>query len=400
MNLKSGYPFWLIKNGLPFTYPKLNANINSDVVILGGGISGALQAYYLIENDIECTLIDARTIGLGSTCASTSLLQYEIDTPLGELQNKVGLKNAVRAYQLCANAIEKLSKIATKIGFGDFVFRESLYYAAYKKDVSFLKDEFKIRKENGFEVSFLDEEQVKKKFGIKSPAAILSKLGAATNAYDFTHHLLNYCVKKGLKIYDRTVIQKIEHQQKKVTLFTDDGYKILTKKLIYATGYESVKYIDEKIVDLQCTFACVSEQANNKKEFWKNETLLWNTADPYLYMRTTKDGRILIGGRDEEFYNPTQRDKLLPKKIKQLVKDFNKLFPKIEFIPEFSWCGTFGATKDGLPYIGNYKKLPNSYFALGFGGNGITFSLIAAEIIKDLILNKNNSDAKIFNFER
>ena len=76
------------------------------------------------------------------------------------------------------------------------------------------------------------------------------------------------------------------------------------------------------------------------------------------------------------------------------------MYPKLTFKPEFNWCGTFGATKDGLPFIGEYPGLANGYFALGFGGNGITFSLIAAEIIKDLIIGKKNKDEEIFSFSR
>src|SRR6187551_2005323 len=139
MKLSSGYPLNLIKNGLPFSYPKLERDIKTDVMVLGGGISGALTAHYLIREGIDCTLIDARTIGLGSTCASTSLLQYEIDTPLHELIMMVGEKNAVRSYQLCADAIDKLGAIAKDIKFKDFEFNQSLYYAAYKKDAAFLK---------------------------------------------------------------------------------------------------------------------------------------------------------------------------------------------------------------------------------------------------------------------
>ena len=127
---------------------------------------------------------------------------------------------------------------------------------------------------------------------------------------------------------------------------------------------------------------------------------MWNTDDPYLYLRTTQDNRILIGGRDEQFFNPKKRDDLLPDKAKALVKDFKKMYPDVLFKPEFSWCGTFGSTKDGLPFIGEYPGLPNSYFALGFGGNGITFSLIAAEIIRDLIVGKKNNDQEIFSFSR
>lgn len=400
MNLSSGYPFWLAKHGLPFDYPKLEKSTNTDVVIMGGGISGALVAYHLVNAGIDCMLIDGRSIGLGSTCSSTSLLQYEIDTPLCELKDLVGLKNAVQSYQLCADAIDKLGAIAAKIKFSDFEFSQSLYYAAYKKDQAFLKEEYTTRKAQGFKVTFLDEAAVKKEFNFDAPGAILSASGAQTNAYTFTHALLQHVKSKGVSVFDRTPVTKIEHHAKGVTLTTENGIMIKAKKLVYATGYEAVKYIHQKIVDLHCTFACTSEQANEKATFWKDDVLIWNTADPYLYMRSTRDRRILIGGRDEEFYSPVKRDQLLKGKIKQLVNDFNKVFPHIPFKPEFSWAGTFGATKDGLPFIGNYKKLPNSLFALGFGGNGITFSLIAAEILTDLVTGKRNADQQIFSFER
>ncbi len=400
MNLKSGMPFWLIKEGLPHTFPKLDHDLETDVLIVGAGISGALVRYYLLKAGINCTTIDARTIGLGSTSASTSLLQYEIDTPLHQLIEMVGEKNAERAYQLCGKAILDLKNIAEELQFEDFKLRKSLFFAAYKKDVSMLEKEFEARKKAGFEVEFLQEKEVKKQFGFEAPAAILSSLAAETNAYTFSHELLQYKGKsKKLNIFDRTPITKIDTKSNGIIATTENGYTIKANKIVYATGYEVVDFIDKKIVNLLSTYAVVSEQFN-EKNFWKDEVLIWNTANPYLYLRTTSDNRILIGGRDEEFHNPKKRDELIEKKADQLVGDFEKLFPKINFKKEFSWTGTFGSTKDGLPYIGKYKPLPNSYFALGFGGNGITFSLIAAEIIRDEILGKNNPDAAIFSFDR
>ncbi|MET0759550.1 MAG: FAD-dependent oxidoreductase [Flavobacterium sp.] len=399
MNLKAGFPFWLIKDGLPYTFPKLTKNIETDVVIIGAGISGALVRYYLINAGINCVTVDSRTIGLGSSCASTSLLQYEIDTPLSELKNLVGEKNAERAYQLCNHAIEELGKIAKRLDFEEFEFKKSLYYAAYKKDIPFLKKEFGARKKAGFDVRYLDENAVREEFNFSSPGAILSNHGAQTNAYGFTHRLLQHKKDKDLNIFDRTTITKINHHKNGVQIETEQGFILKTKKLIYATGYEVTHFIDKKIVDLKSTYAVISEQYVSKN-FWKDNVLLWNTANPYLYMRTTPDGRILVGGRDVNFYDPKKRDKLIAKKAKQLVNDVHKIFPDLEFKPEFSWTGTFGATKDGLPFIGEYEKLPNSYFALGFGGNGITFSLIAAEIITDLIQGKENQDAEIFSFGR
>jgi len=400
MKLSSGYPYSLIKNGLPYTYPKLEKDLKTDVLILGGGISGALTAHYLVHEGIDCTLIDARTIGLGSTCASTSLLQYEIDTALHQLIKMMGAKAAVRSYKLGESAIFKLEALAQKTAMKDFAYKKSLYSAVYKKDTDFLKNEFEARKKYGFKVKYLTAQAVLKNFGFNSHGGILSDIAATIDSYLFTHSLLQFNLKKGLRVYDRTLASTIKHNRNSVQIKTANKRSISARKLVYATGYEVVDFISKPIVKLASTYAIASETLNTLPKFDKNDSVIWNTAKPYLYMRTTKDNRIIIGGRDEEFFSHIKRDKLIPHKTRLLENDFRKMFPSIPFKAEFSWAGVFGSTKDGLPFIGPYKKLPNSFFALGFGGNGITFSQVAGEIIASLIKGKKNKDIELFSFER
>ena len=400
MNLVSGYPFWLIKDGLPFNYPALQDPIQTDVLIIGGGISGALAGYHLTNAGVNCVVADSRTIGLGSTCASTSLLQYEIDTPLSKLIEKVGEANAVLSYKLCEEAIGKLGAIDKKINCREFEPKKSLYYAATKKDLGFLKREFGIKKANGFKVNFLDEAFLKKEYNIIAPGAILSETAAQTDAYKFTHDLLQFSKQMGMQVYDRTAIIDIKHLRNSIQATAANGCKIKAKKLIYANGYEAVNYINKKIVDLNSTYATISEQNTPDVDLWKDEVLVWNTADPYLYVRSTKDRRIVVGGRDEPFINANKRDKLIAPKAKQLKRDIEKLFPAIEYKPEFCWAGVFGATKDGLPFIGSLPGKPHAYFALGFGGNGIVFSLMAAEIITGLVIKGQKKHSSLFSFNR
>ena len=400
MNLVSGYPFWLIKDGLPFNYPALENSISTDILIIGAGVSGALAAYQLVNAGAACVIVDGRTVGLGSTCASTSLLQYEIDTPLTELIDKVGEKKAVLSYKLCEEAIGKVGAIDKKIKCGEFEPKKSLYYAANKNHLGFLKKEFNSRKAHGFKVNLLDERSIKKNYGMVAPGAILSETAAETNAYKFTHALLQYCRKKGVGIYDRTLVTNISHQRNGVVVTTGNGCKIKAKKLIYANGYEAVNYIDKKIVKLSSTYATISEQITTQVDLWEDEVLIWNTADPYLYVRSTRDKRIIVGGRDEPFMNAHTSNSLISLKSKQLKKDIEKLFPAMDYKPEFSWSGIFGSTKDGLPYIGSLPNKPHGYFALGFGGNGITFSLMAAQIITDIIMKGKSKYSGLFSFDR
>jgi glycine/D-amino acid oxidase-like deaminating enzyme len=400
MQLVDGYPFWLIKNGLPFSYPELVEDIKTEVLIIGGGVSGALMAYELVNAGIECVVVDARTIGLGSTCASTSLLQYEIDSQLIELQKDLGKEAAELVYKLNGNAVERLQEIDTLVGCGKFEKRKSLHFATSKTARNTLKKECEARNKIGIEVEWVDKKMLKLEFGINAPGAILSQLAGQTDAYHFTHQLHQYSIKRGARVYDRTMMTGVKNKDKKVIAKTDRGFTITAQHIVYANGYEAVSYIDKKLVKIRTTYAVASAQMHTGTEFWKDEVLIWNTDDPYLYMRTSPDRRILVGGRDEKFSSEYKLESLIEKKTRQLTKDFKKLFPQIEFIPEFGWSGTFVATKDGLPFIGALKERPNNYFALGFGGNGITFSQIASEMIRDMIKGIPIKYGKVFSFER
>jgi glycine/D-amino acid oxidase-like deaminating enzyme len=398
MDLKSGYPYFLIKNGLYHEYQTLHTDHQTDVVVLGGGISGALMAYHLVKNGIQCTVIDKRGIGLGSSSVSTSLLQYEIDNPLHLLEKQIGTVNAGEAYHLCSNAIDVIKAISEDVGFPDFKYCDSLYFAHAKNKLPYLKKEFECRLAAGFEVAYMEPEEIFDKFGLHAPGAILSGKAAKIDAYLLSHYLHQFNQSKGAFVFDNTNVEHIVHHKSGIELLTSKGLKIRAKKIVYATGYEVVEQISKPIVGLLSTYAFVSHRIDNLPAFF-NKTLLWNTASPYLYARED-EGRLIIGGRDEAYYNPHKRDELLNVKAKRLATDFNKLFPEIEFDIQFSWSGTFGSTKDGLPYIGQYTKKPNAYFALGFGGNGITFSAIAAEFISKHIKDKANKIPDMFGFDR
>lgn len=219
------------------------------------------------------------------------------------------------------------------------------------------------------------------------------------NAYRLAHGLLQASIRNGAQVFDQTEITDIEHQSRKVLLHTEHGCVIHAKKLVIANGYESCNCVPFNVIRPHSTYVIISEPLP-QKEIWHENCLIWETATPYLYIRTTKDQRVLVGGKDETFYSPRKRNRLLTRKTRELLAAFKRKFPQFPMRNPFSWAGTFAETADGLPYIGAIKQFPNTYFALGFGGSGITFSQIAGEMIRDFASGKNNKDARIFTFER
>ncbi len=400
MDIRSNEPYWLVNNGILNAYPSLRKDIVCDVLIVGAGITGALMAHACVDAGFKAVVIDKREVANGSTSATTSMLQYEIDMPLYQLEKLIGEVGAVSSYKACRDSIWQLKKISDEIkSEAGFNSKNSLYFAGSRKDAKWLKLEFEKRLRAGFEVKWLDRVQIQSDYGLQSEGGILSKDGASVDAFRLTHELLSFNHKRGLEVFDKTELKKVRYLKDEVLVETDTDSKIRAKKIIYCTGYESVKLIPEKIVNLKSTYAMVSERMEGAISTIY-DTLFWNTDSPYLYMRSTADHRLLVGGEDENFKNPVLRDALLNNKERKLLKAINKLMPGVDFITDFAWCGTFGETKDGLPYIGPHPKFPNSYFCLGFGGNGITFSVIGANIIARMLQNEIDPLAYFFRFGR
>lgn len=400
MRLRTFESFWLLKNGLLYTYPTLQQNLKTEILVLGGGITGALISDALLDAGFEVTLIDKRDIGQGSTSATTSMLQYEIDVPLYELAEMIGEENAAMCYQEGITAIQDLEKLINtkKIDCG-FQKKKSLYIAHSKTAAKDLYKEFEIRKKYKLGVKWLEAAEVLKTYGIVCKGAILSATAASIDAYKFAHDLIQKNTKRGLKVYDQTDVKTISDQGKSPKITTTENFEISAKKIVFCCGFESVNLLKEKIAELIYTYATVSEP-NIPKNSKLNGILIWNTQDPYLYMRTTDDGRFLVGGEDDTFNDSILQQKIKEQKAKKLVSKLKKVLPEVDFIEDFSWGGVFGTTKDGLPYIGESPEYKNCLFCLGFGGNGITFSVQGREIIVDLLNGKNNNIAEFYKFGR
>lgn len=400
MDLRSGKPYWMLKNGLLATYPSLRRDECCDVAVLGGGISGALVAYQLTSEGIATILLDKRDVATGSTAASTALLQHATDAELVELSELVGEARAVRSYRVGLEAISKLEDLVRKLGDDcGFERKKSLYLASAQSHVPKLHKEFELRQRHGFDVELLNEKDLDAHFPFTAPAAILSDGDAQVDPYRLTHRLLKQAADQGLRVFDRTEVDHIESRRDCMVLTTSAGYSVKARRVVFATGYESQRYLKQKIGDLVSTFSVVTEPIEPFPE-WPGRCLIWETARPYCYVRTTLDGRILIGGKDSPYSTAHRQEGLIKKKTKQLERRLLRMFPDTPTEIAYAWAGTFGTTHDGLAYIGPSPEWDHAYFALGYGGNGITMSFIAAELIVDHYLGRANPDAKLFRFDR
>ncbi len=410
MKLRSGSEYWPQLGTQAPEAVRLDRNLDCDVVIVGGGITGALLADAMVEAGMQTILLDRRA-GLvsGSTVASTGLLQYELDTSLVELIDQVGPADARRAYQLTYQSFERFEALVE--GIGDdcgYIRRPSLFLACESADLDQFAAEVSARQAIGIDAELLDRAALKHQFGLDRHGAILSSRAAQIDPFRFASRLLDRAIGRGLRAFVQSEVNRFEPADGGVILHVvsanGGNSQVRCRHVLFATGYETPTFLDSTLTEMKSTYAMVTPPLPAGLEPWPGRALIWESADPYFYLRTTIDGRIIAGGCDDEFIDADRRDALKDKKAELISERLAKLLPHLErdwLAPDRAWAGTFAETRDGMPIIGPHPDYPNGYFAMGYGGNGITFSLIAANLLGHRITTgKPSPDERIFRFGR
>lgn len=395
----TGRSVWQARNILPLECPPPDQSIQCHTAVIGAGITGALVSHLLTKEGVDTVLLDQGVIGAGSTAFSTGLLQYEVDTPLVDLLGLVGETAALRAFRQGLTAVRKLKEICAGLGEQcEFADRIALCLASRPKHLADLQREHECRRHFGFDVSLFDRAGLAEFCGLEAPGALLSHGDAEINPYQFTQSLVHASRTGGLRAFGHTRVQDLNHDGASHVLLTETG-PIVAQHVVFATGYFAQPSLPSSVSTLRTTYAMASQPLQNIPR-WPEECLIWETARPYFYLRRTRDGRAIIGGEDSGYRNDHKDQTLLDVKAARLKTRFDSLFPETPYQPAFVWAGSFAETRDGLPYIGRVPGCPRCYLALGYGGNGITFSMIAAELIRDLILGRPNEDEAIFRLGR
>jgi len=384
-----------------YAFPRLDADLSCDVAVVGAGITGALIADELAGHGHDVVVLDQRDVCWGSTSASTALLQYEIDTHEIDLAKCYGQASALLAYQSCLRVISEIGAVAHAVGNVDFAHCKSLYYASNRADHPRLADEFAWRKQHGFPVRWLSRAALKDEYGLTAQAAILSSVAARVDPYRLASRLLRRMHGQGTRVFDRTQVKSITATARSVQLTTARGMSIRAGHAVIASGYEAQSWLRQRVAKSHSSYAYISDPVDPAGLRWLAKTLLWESARPYLYLRSTGDGRLLVGGEDDDKDIPARRDRLVDRKAANLQRKVSRSFPMHHARPAFAWAGTFAETSDGLPLFGRHPQYGGRVlFALAYGGNGITYSMLGAGLLRAQIERRRHPLTALFSFAR
>ena len=359
-------------------------NQKFDVVIAGAGISGMLTAYMLQLNGFRCCVIEENSAGTGSTSFSTGLLQYETDKALAESDNPEAV---LQCYHDNIRAITELRKIVMQYAIDcEWKDTENLCLAFDNEQKEGLIAEYDAQREAGFACELIPEKQLKDIYGLNAKYAMSTGNGASVNASKLVSGLLKVFLKKGRIYLDHTRLLNYQDTEQNVSCqISHEQHETVLHcaHLIIATGYHK-QFLPRGNLQIRNTY---STRIRTNEDFQMFSGNIWDCNDPYFYLRGEGLRSFLLGGLDEDIIHPVDENKLRHKEEK-LRRYFHTISGITQFSMESTKACRFISTRDGMPVIGPSGDSGNVIYAFGFGGNGIVFSTIAADLIKCKLMGK------------
>lgn len=394
-DLRDGLPLWAedFRDSLP--KQNLLQDITVDVAIIGSGISAAFVAEELSGRGFSVAIFDRRVPMMGSTAATTALLQYELDVPLSHLDKDIGFDQAARAWQRSFSSLQRLVEKTNDLGISCNLREESsLYLSGNVLPPDELRAEGDIRSRANLQSKFIPAEQLKSHFGLEAEAALHVAESFSANPLQMASGFLRKAVENGAVIFSPVDITETSSGTGRVYLSTKNGQTITATFLVFCTGYEVPKQLQGQDYKILSTWAIASGPETTPQRM----PMIWQASDPYLYLRQHSDGRMICGGEDEDFSDEDARNALTPDKTETLERKISRLLGR-KTAAEYAWCGSFGVTPTGMPLIGAVPGMRNTFALLAFGGNGIVGGRIGAEIIGRILAGEEDPDLKLYAFK-
>jgi glycine/D-amino acid oxidase-like deaminating enzyme len=385
-------------------FPSLSRDHDVDIAIVGGGITGAAVAWRFADAGLAVAVVEGGAIGRGSTAASSALLMQEPDEDFVRLAGRYGANRAKRIWQLSRMATRDLVRVLKRLHIEcDLQRRDSVYYAPIGSDARQLRTEHRRRTAAGVGGRWLDGRAARRVLGFHAAAAIRTTGNAQVDPYKACVGLMHAAADAGALIFERSSIDAIRRSQTGVVLESARG-RIRADRVVIATGYATpyFKPLEARFRMLHTYVVATRPMTSaERRRIGLGAVMQWDTGRPYHYARWTPDHRLMLGGEDRRLVPERQRRQALREASRRVHEHFLGLYPALADAPlQYAWEGLFATTPDGLPYIGPHRRYPRHLFALGYGGNGMTFGFLAARLLLDWYLGDRSTDHRLFAFTR
>lgn len=383
-------PFWRTSVDIP-SYPALNTDIDVDVAIVGGGISGVTAAYLLAQAGLHIALIEADTVLGGATGHTTAKLTAQHNLIYYELIKHVGRQKARLYYETNQAAIDFVDETAKRHGIDCAFMREDAYvYAVTEKYADKIDKEFRAYQALGIDGAVMDSIPL----GIKIQNAIQMRNQAQFHPLKFLYGLLSTLGDNRVDIFEHTVATGIENGETPIVT-TRSGPRIQAKHVLSCAHFPFYDGMGMYFTRMYASRGYVIAGASDKSY---PGGMYISAETPSISVRSVDiDGEpcVLISGADHR----TGEGGDVLDHYKEL-ETFGKEVLELRDV-KYRWSNQDLFTLDNIPYIGKLSAShPNVFVATGYKKWGMTTGIAAAHLLRDMVVNRENAAQWLYTPQR
>ena len=393
----AGYP-----SGKRPSYPRLRGEHETEVVIVGAGLTGCATAVACVLAGLRPIVIEADRAGMLSGRAA-GLLLPDPGSSFRDIAKRHGMRTAKLVSgtwrRAGLDAAAQLRRLSISCGLAP---RDHLIVGPQDDSKGLLR-EYDAREAAGVSVSWLTRRQVTALTPLDVAAAMRARDGFVLDPYRASLGLAAAAVKRGATIFEQTRARKLRVARRHVEVIVDGGV-IKAATVVVATGTATAEFRPlRRHFKVRELYHALTEPipASIRKQVGNRGVTVKDPAGAGRHVVWTEDGRLLVVGGDQEETPARRRDDVLVQRTGQLMYEALTMYPAIAGLrPEWGWESTYGETADGLPYIGPHRNYPRHLFALGGTGDSLTGAFLAARVLVRALQGQAEKSDQVFGWTR
>lgn len=371
------------------SFSKLEKDIETDVCIIGAGITGIMTAYMLLNKGLKITIIEKGEICSGVTENTTAKITSQHGLIYNYLEVTFGTEFAKLYLESNENAIDMIEEIVKKEDIEcDFKRTDNYIYTCKEEYMQRIKDEVDTVRKLGKNAELIEKANLP--FKIKSGIKFSNQ--AKFHPLKYLYKIVEILQKNGVEIYTNSIVQDTKKEGTGYKVITEN-HKIKSKYVVMATHYPIKSFPGLHFLKMyqDRSYAIAIEPNINF-----DDGMYISAETPVASFRPINEELLIIGGEDHKTGDNSKNLDICYKSLETYAKE---IYPSMKV--KYRWATQDCVSLDKVPYIGDFSNLmPNIYIATGYKKWGMTTSHVAAEIIRDKILNKKNKYEEIYKATR
>lgn len=384
-------------------FPAFRGVIEHPVVVVGGGMSGAMTAYACAAAGMKVILLEADRIGLGGSGHATGLLSGEACESYRELEGRAGRRVARSLFDAMQAAPRELSATVKRLGIrAGLDLGDQLRMLPAGHSDKAIRREMAMRQAAGVKAAWVVPAALARQTAITAAGAMRLPDGGFVDPFKLTLGFLSAAIKRGARVFERSRVKRITFTRKTATAFLDSG-AITTTNLAICIGEPTALFKPlKRHLRHEDRYAVLTEplSAPVRAQLGERGTLLTDTESPAHHLWFTADHRAVFAGADQKRPPDRLREKTLVQRTGQLMYELSRIYPAISgAAPEYGWSVPMAHPVDGVLYAGSHRNFPFHHFAFGTSHDPAR-AYLASRIILRNILGRPEKGDEYFSFAR